>query len=51
MLDRNGSWIYETLQVIRQPENGRDVRLNENLAELEEKGQETDGFENSLAGK
>ena len=51
MLDRNGSWIYETLQVIRQPENGRDVRLNENLAELEEKGPETYGFENSLAGK
>ena len=51
MLDRNGSWIYETLQVIRQPENGRDVRLSENLAELEEKGQGMYGFENSLAGK
>lgn len=51
MLDRNGSWIYETLEVIRQPENGRDVRLKENLAELAGKGQETYGSENSLAGK
>lgn len=34
MLDRNGSWIYETLEVIRQPENGRDVRLSKTLAEL-----------------
>ncbi len=51
MLDRNGSWIYETLQVIRQPENGRDVRLDESLDELEEQGQARYGIENSLAGK
>lgn len=51
MLDRNGSWIYETLQVIRPPENGRDVRLDETQAELEEQGQGKHGNENRLAGK
>ena len=39
MLDRNGSWIYETLQVVRQPENGRDVRLSETIEELEKRGE------------
>lgn len=51
MLDRNGSWIYETLQVIRQQENGRDVRLDENLTELEEQWKGRYGIESSLAGK
>ena len=51
MLDRNGSWIYETLEVIRQPENGRDVKLAETLAELEEQGQGRYGIENSMDGK
>ena len=39
ILDRNGSWIYETLQVVRQPENGRDVRLSETIEELEKRGE------------
>ena len=34
MLDRYGSWIYETLRVVRQPENGRDLDLDRSLAEL-----------------
>lgn len=38
MLDRNGSWISETLRVVRQPVNGQDVKLNASLAELREQG-------------
>ena len=34
MVDRNGSWIYETLRITRQPENGRDLKLDQSLAEL-----------------
>ena len=34
MVDRNGSWIYETLRITRQPENGRDLKLEQSLAEL-----------------
>ena len=34
MLDRNGSWIYETLRITRQPENGRDLKLEQSLQEL-----------------
>ena len=34
MVDRNGSWIYETLRITRQPENGRDVKLEQSLQEL-----------------
>ena len=42
MLDRNGSWIYETLRITRQPENGRDLKLEQSLAELLKTG-EPDG--------
>lgn len=34
MLDRNGNWIYETLRVTRQPENGRDLKLDQPASEL-----------------
>ena len=34
MVDRNGSWIYETLRITRQPENGHDVKLEQSLQEL-----------------
>ena len=34
MVDRNGSWIYETLRITRQPENGRDLKLEQSLTEL-----------------
>ena len=34
MLDRNGSWIYETLRITRQPENGHDLKLEQSLQEL-----------------
>jgi len=51
MLDRNGSWIYETLQVIRQPENGRDVRLGKTLAELKNNGEgPRNGNQRGMAG-
>ncbi len=36
MLDRNGAWLYNTLRVTRQPENGRDVRTDISLRELGE---------------
>lgn len=50
MRDRNGSWIYETLQVIRQPKNGRDVRLDKTLAELEKEGERDHGDPGVMAG-
>ena len=34
MLDRNGNWIYDTLRIVKQPENGRDLRLDHTLEEL-----------------
>jgi len=34
MFDRNGSWVYETLRVVRQPENGQDMTLEQPLTEL-----------------
>ncbi|OQA88963.1 MAG: Penicillin-binding Protein dimerization domain protein [Lentisphaerae bacterium ADurb.Bin242] len=36
MLDRNGSWLYNTLRITKQPENGRDVRTDISLKELGE---------------
>ena len=36
MSDRNGSWVYETLRVVRQPENGQDLTLEQPLADLTE---------------
>lgn len=51
MLDRNGSWIYETLEVIRQPENGRDVRLSRTLAELKNNEERSgNGKQRNMAG-
>ena len=40
MLDRNGGWVYDTLRVTRQPESGRDLRLDQSLAELRKKSAE-----------
>ncbi len=34
MLDRNGRWVYETLRVTRQPEGGRDLKLEQSRNEL-----------------
>ena len=34
MLDRNGNWIYETLRIVKQPENGQDLKLDQSLEEL-----------------
>ena len=34
MLDRNGCWIYETLRITRQPENGQNFKLDQTLSEL-----------------
>ena len=34
MFDRYGSWVYETLRVVRQPENGQDITLEQPLTEL-----------------
>ena len=42
MLDRNGSWVYETLRITRQPESGRDLKLDLSLAELRQKHAETE---------
>lgn len=36
MLDRNGAWLYNTLRITKQPENGRDVRTDISRKELEE---------------
>ncbi|MBO4632972.1 MAG: hypothetical protein J5858_13705 [Lentisphaeria bacterium] len=35
MLDRNGNWIYDTLRIVKQPENGRDLRLDQTWEELQ----------------
>lgn len=36
MLDRNGAWLYNTLRITKQPENGRDVRTDISLKDLGE---------------
>ena len=36
MNDRYGSWVYETLRVVRRPENGQDLTLEQPLTELTE---------------
>ena len=38
MLDRNGNWIYETLRIIKQPENGRDLKLDQSAEEIQNSG-------------
>lgn len=37
MLDRNGGWVYDTLRVTRQPESGRDLKLDQSIAEIRKK--------------
>ena len=43
MLDRNGIWIHETLRVLRQPENGKNLKLEQSLTQL--RGNHTSGAE------
>ena len=42
MLNRHGNWVWDTLRVIRQPENGEDLRLDLTREEIveQQRGQE-----------